>query len=239
MRVAIMQPYLFPYVGYFQLLHCADVFVLLDDVAFIQKGWVNRNRILVSQQAHLFTIPLAGSSQNRLIKDISLLPDHRTQRKLLVTIEQAYRSAPEFEQVFPLLKQLLHAPEPDLTTLVLDSLTCIQAHLGQPLPTTVRSSAIAKDPQLAGQKRILALCQALGATEYVNMQGGAALYSAADFARRGIALRFLQPTLTPYPQGSQAFVPGLSIIDVLMHNSPARVREFFGQGVLLPTTYLP
>lgn len=233
MRVASMQPYLFPYVGYFQLLHCADIFVLLDDVAFIQKGWVNRNRILVGQQAHLFTIPLAGSSQNRLIKDISLLPDLRTRRKLLATIEQAYRGASEFEQVFPLLTELLHAPESDLTTLVLDSLARIQAHLGQPLPTIVRSSAINKDPQLTGQERILALCQALGATEYVNMLGGAALYSAADFAGRGIALRLLQPTLTPYAQGSAAFVPGLSIIDVLMHNSPAHVRELFGQGVLL------
>jgi hypothetical protein len=135
--------------------------------------------------------------------------------------------------VFSLLAQLLHAPEPDLTTLVLASLARIYAHLGQPLATVVRSSAIAKDPQLTGQERILALCQALGATEYVNMLGGAALYSAADFARRGIALRFLQPTLTPYAQGSAAFVPGLSIIDVLMHNLPARVREFFGQGVLL------
>jgi hypothetical protein len=231
MRVAIMQPYLFPYVGYFQLLHHADVFVLLDDVAFIQKGWINRNQLLVGQKPYLFTIPLAGSSQNKLIKDINLLPVGRAQHKLLATIEQAYRAAPEFERVFPLVTQLLLSPEPDLTTLVHDSLQRITTQVG--LPTTIiRSSAVNKDPKLTGQGRILALCQALGGTEYLNMQSGAALYSADAFGRRGIALRFLAPTLAPYPQRGAAFVPGLSVIDVLMHNPPAHVRGLFGQGVL-------
>ena len=231
MRVAIMQPYLFPYVGYFQLLHHADVFVLLDDVAFIQKGWINRNQLLVGQKPYLFTIPLAGSSQNKLIQDISLLAVGRTQHKLLATIEQAYRAAPEFERVFPLVAQVLLSPEPDLTALVRDSLRRINALVGLPA-AIIRSSAVTKNPRLTGQDRILALCRALGATEYLNMQGGSALYAADEFAHQGITLRFLAPTLAPYPQRSAAFVPGLSIIDVLMHNSPACVRELFGQGTL-------
>lgn len=232
MRVAIMQPYLLPYLGYFQLLHGVDTFVLLDDVAFINKGWINRNRLLVSGAARLFTIPLAGSSQNKLIQDLRLHPDDRARRKLLATIRQAYRAAPEFGQVFPLVEAVLLSPEPDLTTLVLHSLTLLNAYVGRPVPL-VRSSALPKNDQATGQARIMAICQSLGASEYVNMAGGAALYSVPEFAAQGIKLTFLQPTLPPYPQGSGAFVPGLSIIDVLMHNSPIRTRELFRQAMLL------
>lgn len=232
MRIAVMQPYLFPYLGYFQLLHSVDTFVLLDDVAFINKGWINRNRLLVNQEAYLFTIPLAGSSQNKLIQDIGLHPDDRARRKLLATIRQAYSAAPEFAQVFPLVEQVLLSQEPDLTALVLSSLALINEYVGLPVPL-VRSSALAKSDQAIGQARIIAICQHLGAHEYVNMAGGAALYAAPEFARQGIKLTFLQPTLTPYRQGSTAFVPGLSIIDVLMHNSPMRARELFQQAMLL------
>jgi hypothetical protein len=232
MRVAIMQPYLLPYLGYFQLLHRVDTFVLLDDVAFINRGWINRNRLLVNGEAHLFTVPLAGSSQNKLIQDLRLHPDDRARRKLLATIRQAYRAAPEFAQVFSLAEAVLLSQEPDLTTLVLNSLTLINDYLGQPVPL-VRSSALARPGPATGQARIIAICQSLGASEYVNLVGGAALYAAPDFAAQGLQLRFLQPTLTPYRQGIGAFVPGLSILDVLMHNTPADVRELVRQGILL------
>lgn len=232
MRIAIMQPYLLPYLGYFQLLHRVDTFVLLDDVAFINRGWINRNRLLVNGEEYLFTVPLAGSSQNKLIQDLRLHPDDRARRKLLATIRQAYRAAPEFAQVLPLAEAVLLSQEPDLTTLVLNSLTLINDYLGRPVPL-VRSSALAGRGAATGQARIIAICQNLGASEYVNLVGGAALYSAADFAAQGLTLKFLQPVLPPYRQGSGAFVPGLSILDVLMHNSPARTRELVRQGILL------
>lgn len=232
MRVAIMQPYLLPYLGYFQLLHSVDTFVLLDEVAFINRGWINRNRLLVSGAAHLFTIPLAGSSQNRRIQDLRLHPDDRARRKLLATIRQAYRAAPEFERAFPLAEAVLLSPEPDLTTLALNSLTLLNDYFGRPVPL-VRSSALAGRGAATGQARLIAICQSLGATEYVNLAGGAALYSAADFAAQGLTLRFLEPNLAPYRQGSGAFVPGLSILDVLMHNAPAQVCELVRQGILL------
>jgi hypothetical protein len=230
MRVASMQPYMLPYLGYFQLLHSVDTFVLLDDVAFINKGWINRNQLLVNGAAHLFTIPLAGSSQNKLIQDLRLHPDDRARRKLLATIRQAYRAAPEFGRVFPLVEAVLLSQELDLTTLVISSLSLINSYVGLPVPL-VRSSALAKSSQATGQARIIAICQSLGASEYVNMAGGAALYAAPDFAAQGLKLTFLAPTLPPYPQGSGAFVPGLSIVDVLMHNSPIRVRELFKLGI--------
>ncbi len=227
-----MQPYLLPYLGYFQLLHSVDTFVLLDEVAFINRGWINRNRLLLNGAAHLFTVPLAGSSQNRRIQDLRLHPDDRARRKLLATIRQAYRAAPEFECAFPLVSEILLCQEPDLTTLVANSLTLINDYLGRPVPL-VRSSALAGRGAATGPARLIAICQQLGATEYVNLAGGAALYSAADFAAQGLTLRFLEPVLTPYPQGGGAFVPGLSILDVLMHNAPVQVGALVRQGILL------
>lgn len=231
-RIAAMQPYLFPYIGYFQLLHSVDTFVLLDDVTFIKKGWINRNRLLVKQANYLFTIPLAKGSQNKLIKDICLHPDDRVRQKLLSTIRQVYGAAPEFAHVFPLVAEVLLSKEPDLTALVLHSLLLINKYISMPV-SIVRSSALTKNNQGFGQARIMSICQSLGASEYVNMLGGAKLYSVAEFACQGIKLEFLQPTLTPYRQSNGSFTPGLSIIDVLMHNSPTRARELFQQRVLL------
>ncbi|AYA37126.1 hypothetical protein D3Y59_08705 [Hymenobacter oligotrophus] len=231
MRIAIMQPYLFPYVGYFQLLHCADAFVLLDDVAFIKKGWINRNRILVNGAEHLFTIPIASGSQNKLIKDTHLHTDQKCRRKVLTTIRQAYSTAPGLARFFPLIEHILLSSETDLTTLVLRSLQLINDYVAAPVPL-LRSSAIDKNNQLSGQGRIIELCKRLGATEYVNASGGVELYASSDFANAGIALRFLQPNLQPYPQGTTAFVPGLSVIDLLMHNTPEQARAMFGQGTL-------
>ncbi|WP_324671795.1 WbqC family protein [Hymenobacter sp. GOD-10R] len=226
-----MQPYLFPYLGYFQLLHCADTFVLLDDVAFINKGWINRNVLLVNCAKYLFSIPLLGSSQNKLIKDIRLYPDIRPRQKLLATIRQEYKTAIAFNDVFPLVEQILLSGEGDLTALVLESLRRINAHVNLSVPV-LRSSTITKDNGLVAQARIIEICQRLGAHEYVNLPGGAALYAAADFERQGIRLRFLQPALIPYSQRGQPFVPGLSIIDVLMHNRPNQVQQFFQQATL-------
>lgn len=232
MRVAIMQPYLFPYLGYFQLLHCVDTFVLLDDVAFIKKGWINRNLLLVNCAKYMFSIPLAGSSQNKLIMDTRLHSDARVRHKLLATIKQEYKATAEFDRVFPLVEYVLLSDEQDLTTVVQDSLQRINAHVDLPV-SIIRSSAVAKDNNLAAQARILELCQCLGADEYVNLLGGTTLYSAAEFARQGISLRFLRPTLVPYPQECAPFVPGLSIIDVLMHNTPAQAQQMFQRAVLL------
>ena len=72
MTVAIMQPYLFPYIGYWQLIHAVDTFVIFDDVNYIKKGYINRNNILVNGQKQTFTLELMSASQNKLINDIDI-----------------------------------------------------------------------------------------------------------------------------------------------------------------------
>ncbi len=86
MKIAIMQPYIFPYIGYFQLIHAADVFVFYDDVNYINRGWINRNRILLNGKDQLFTIPCKEASQNKLIKDIEVLADKKAFQKMLTTM---------------------------------------------------------------------------------------------------------------------------------------------------------
>lgn len=223
MRVAIMQPYLFPYIGYFQLLAAVDKFILLDDVTFIKRGWINRNQILARGQPMLFTIPLDHASQNRLIKDIRVHDDNRWRTKLFKTFEQCYRKAPYFFQVMPLIEQAL---EPALIAdCAVRSLELVAGYLELPIALGPKSTTYG-NTHMKGQGRILDLCVAEGATHYLNSPGGADLYNSGAFAEQGITLQFLSPQLLAYPQSSPVFVPSLSIIDLLMQVSAAEARTY-------------
>lgn len=222
--VAIMQPYFLPYLGYFQLIAAADVLVLLDDVHYIQRGWINRNRILLHGQPHLFTLPLLGASQNRLICDIERLPRSGWQEKFRRTLHQAYHHAPNYAAVAALLDRILACPALQLDVYLLHSLRELMAYLGLMTPL-VATSRVYDNAALRGQERILDICQREDATDYLNPIGGAQLYEHAAFRQRGLSLRFLKSRMVSYDQGGLPHIPDLSIIDVLMYNSPPVVRD--------------
>src|SRR5688500_18274261 len=111
MRVAVMQPYLFPYIGYIQLMSAVDHLVFLDDVAYINKGWINRNRSLQNGKDHLFTVPLLGASQNRLINSIEIADDGKWRTKFLRTIQMAYSKAPFYAETQPLIEGIIENKE--------------------------------------------------------------------------------------------------------------------------------
>jgi hypothetical protein len=225
MKLAIMQPYFFPYLGYFQLMAAVDRFVLLDDVAFINRGWINRNRILVSGKEQLVTVPLRQASQNRLIRDIEVCEEPPWREKFLKTLQQAYRRAPFFASAYACVEETLRTPSRDIGSLASASLQAVATHLG--IQTfVVRSSSVYENAALKGSERILDICRREGADEYFNAPGGRALYRAEDFRDRGMELHFVQPAPFRYSQlGGGDFVPWLSIIDVLMFNSPEAVAE--------------
>lgn len=219
-----MQPYIFPYLGYFQLLGAVDTFVVYDNIQYTKKGWINRNRMLANGQATVFTLPLASGSDYSDIRDRQLAADYAPE-KLLARFTGAYRRAPCFQQTLPLLQEVLRHPDRNLFAFLHHALVRTAAHLG--LDTEIRvSSTVPIDHDLTGQDKVLALCEALGATTYINPIGGVDLYSQSEFADRSIELRFLEMLPFAYPQLGPTFVPSLSIVDVLMHNSIDDVRHW-------------
>lgn len=223
MKLAVMQPYLFPYLGYFQLIHAVDRFAVLDDVNFINRGWINRNRILLDGEPHRFTVPLVKASQNRLIRDIAVAPGP-WQTKLLRTLEQAYGKAPFREPVLALVEGVLSQASGTIGDLAFASLRAVCGYVGLEREFVSSTSAYG-NASLKGQERILDICRREGASTYVNPPGGRELYEAAAFAAAGVDLRFLESLDSTYDQLGAPFQPGLSIVDVLMFNAPARTLE--------------
>ena len=220
-----MQPYLFPYIGYFQLVHAVDRFVVYDDVTFIKQGWINRNRVLINGHSSYFSVPVKHASSFTLIRDTLIGDDARWVEKALQTLDNAYRRAPEFGQVFPMVEAVLTRSTSRIAELALASLEAVAQFLD--IQTEwVKSSTRYGNAHLKGEERVLAICKAEGASEYVNASGGRELYERARFEAEGLSLRFLQPGPIAYSQFKDPFVPWLSIVDVLMFNPRETVRGF-------------
>ncbi len=229
--LAIMQPYFLPYLGYFQLMASADIFVLYDDVNFINRGWINRNRVNLNGTAHMLTIPLQHASQNKLICDIDISDDRNWRDKTLKTIRQAYAKASQYARVYPLVEAIIMHPVGNLADYLHHSLLTLHGHLGLP-SRLVGTSRTYGNQALKAQARIIDICQREHAERYVNAIGGIELYDRAAFEAHGLQLAFLRPALPTYDTGAVPFVPGLSIVDVLMHNSPDAMQEHLLAGTL-------
>ena len=154
MKVAVMQPYLFPYIGYWQLMNAVDQFVILDDVNYIVRGYINRNRILLHGQPYMFTIPIKKASQNRLIMDTELRFETEDKRKLLLTIRNAYKKAPYFETVMPIIEDIILNPEKDLTSYIRFSMENIIRYLDADIEI-LQSSEIEKKQNLKAGEKLL------------------------------------------------------------------------------------
>lgn len=213
-----MQPYFFPYLGYFQLIHAVDTFVIYDDVNYIKGGWVNRNYILCQQEKRRITLALEGASPNKLINQISV---GGNRVKLLKTLNQCYVRAPYFRRVFPLFEEILSHTENHLARFLYLALRQVSTYLGLQCTWHI-SSNLTKDNKLRGQEKVLAICEELGANQYINLPGGKALYDNKSFARRGVRLSFIEPKPVSYRQSSDDFVANLSIIDIMMFNDSLR-----------------
>ncbi|MBO6505223.1 MAG: WbqC family protein [Kordiimonadaceae bacterium] len=210
-----MQPYLFPYLGYVQLLRAADTFVLYDDAQFMKGGWINRNKILGQGGTQFITLNLQGASANKAINEVQV---GNNGHKLCKTIRQTYAQAKFKTEAMDFVQTSLMVKEKNLARLAGNSLISLAARLH--LPTRfLWSSELGRDTSLSGQDAVLDICSRLGASHYVNAEGGKELYSAGRFVSAGINLSFLIHDPVPYPQtrSVQAFEPRLSVVDVLMN----------------------
>jgi len=221
-----MQPYLFPYIGYYQLMHAVDRFVVYDDVTFIKQGWINRNRLLSNGRAVYFTVPLRRHSTDALIRDVEINDSHKPlwRVRLLKTFANVYRRAPLFERVYPLVERVIGGPFTRIADMARASLREVVDYLGMSV-SIVESAAVYGNAHLKGQARVIDTCLAERADDYVNAIGGQDLYSREAFLAHGIRLQFLSTAPIEYRQFNTPFVPSLSVIDLLMFNAPEQARE--------------
>ncbi len=224
-----MQPYLFPYIGYFQLINAVDEFVIYDDVNFIKQGWINRNRILLNKEPFMFSMQLSGASSFKKINEISIRKENE---KILKTLFHAYKKAPFYSQSIKLIKNVLDDEETNLAKFIGHTIVKLSEYLD--IKTNfIISSEIKKDNNLKSENKVIEICKILGATEYINTIGGVELYSKERFQDTGIKLEFLKPIFVEYKQFKNDFVPGLSIIDLLMFNSPDSIKKMLNKYELI------
>jgi hypothetical protein len=222
-KLAVMQPYVFPYLGYLHLMSAVDEFILFDDVQFIARGWIHRNQILVHGKPHVFTIPVQKHPRETPISEVRLTEFERFCEKFFKTLEAAYRKASFYDETRELVVRAF-APGVERISMLAERtliLLCEQLGIGSRI---LRASSFALPDSLRGVERILKLCELRSARTYVNASGGTELYRAADFESRGIELRFVESRFREYPQFSGPFVPHLSILDVLMFNGREGTR---------------
>ncbi|MBA3663510.1 MAG: WbqC family protein [Bacteroidetes bacterium] len=230
--LAIMQPYFMPYIGYFQLIKAADVFVIYDDVNYIKRGWINKNNILGTSGPQPFTLPVHKASQNKLINEIELFEMDKFRNKFFKTLEQVYRKSPQYPHALELLNSIFSFTQVNLSDFLKNSLktTCDYLEINTPI---VPSSATYNNNNLKAQDRILDICVQEKAQCYINPIGGVELYSQEKFESKGVELNFLKSHEIKYSQGNSDFVPYLSIIDVLMFNSKDEIKELLNKYTLI------
>ncbi len=222
-----MQPYLFPYIGYFQLIYASDTFVFYDDVNFINRGWINRNRVLLNSKDQLITISCKDASQNKLIKDIQVLDDPKNFQKTLLTIQAAYKRAPHFVNVFPIIESIFEIePGSSIADMAIDSVLKICKYLGLERAFKI-SSMEYNNRELKKADRLIDICHIEGINHYINASGGREIYTKEYYGSKGINLNFLISEKYEYMQYKNEFVPCLSIIDILMFNEKEEIVSKF------------
>jgi hypothetical protein len=236
MRVVVMQPYFFPYLGYFQLFQACDLFVVYDDVQYIKNGWINRNRILINGLPAYVTLPVLREPFRLKINQRQYQIDSRILEKFLCKIEGAYRKAPHYDAVMPIIQSIMAYPDSNVAAFNTNLLKRLAAHLGFPVPI-VEASKLDMEPNLSGEHRVIAVCRAVDASSYINPIGGIKLYSAEAFAHTGLGLTFLCPRPSEYKQFSEHHVRNLSIIDVLMFNTLDQTRKLLTEYCLLHPSF--
>lgn len=233
MKIAIMQPYILPYIGYFQLINAVDAFVVYDNIEFTKKGWINRNRILVNGKDDYFTIPLKKDSDYLNINHRYISESYtKDKTKIVARISELYKKSPYFSEVFPLIEDIFYYNELNLFDFVFYSIKSISTYL-EITTKFIVSSTITIDHSLRSQDKVIAICNELNSTSYLNPIGGVELYSKEIFSNNGLQLNFIKSNPIEYEQFAYAFVPWLSIIDVLFFNSKEKVKTFLNEYTII------
>lgn len=232
-KLGIMQPYFFPYIGYFQLMKAVDTFIIYDNIEYTKKGWINRNRIWLHDKEIYISLPLKKDSDFLSIVDREISEEWNKQKKRIINqIEEAYRKAPYFKEVFPFVIDCLNFNEKNLFLFIENSVRMIATYLN--IDTAIiKSSSILGNEEFKGQDKVLKICELQKANTYINAIGGQELYSKEEFKDKGIDLFFIKQKDISYSQFNGNRIPCLSIIDVLMFNNKEEIQILLNQYELI------
>ncbi len=229
-----MQPYFFPYIGYFQLINSVDIFVIYDKIQYTKKGWINRNRILLNKKESMITLPIKKDSDflnvnERFLSDNWLIESI----KILNLVREAYRKAPYFDMVYPIINECINYDSRNLFKFIFNSINLIIDYL-EIETQIILSSSININHELKAEDKVISICNELETSIYINPIGGLELYSKDKFMENGLDLFFLKTNDLVYQQcNNSTFISNLSIIDVLMNNSKEKVKEMLDKYTIL------
>lgn len=230
MKIAIMQPYFLPYIGYWQLINSVDVFVVYDNIQYTKKGWFNRNRFLQNGQAKIFSLPL--KKDNSYLDVIErFISDEYKREKLISVFKNAYCKAPFYKENFEIIEKIIRNNDQNLFNYTYNSIKELCNYLDIKTEIIV-SSSININHDLKGKNKVITICKELKADEYINSIGGVELYDKNEFFNNNIHLEFLKPQKIEYQQFNDVFVENLSIVDVLMFNDKKTIHKILEDYVL-------
>jgi len=229
MKLGIMQPYLFPYIGYFQLINHVERWIAFDDVQYISKGWVNRNRIIHpdnEKQWQYITVPAKKHSRSTKINEIEITDNVDWKSEIIGKLSIYKKKAPNYSITKEFVEECLSFDADNLSDFIINAIrqTCAYVDINTKIDVQSEMGLVIQDVAHPGQWA-LKISEQCGASEYVNPYNGASIFAKQEFDARGIKLRFLKSRLSPYIQRQGFFTPGLSIIDVLMWNDHLAIKE--------------
>ncbi len=225
-RLAIMQPYFLPYMGYWQLINDVDEFIVYDTIKYTKKGWINRNRFHSNGVDKLFSLPLKNDSDFLFVKDRSLAADF-DRSKLIRQLGNAYTGAPFFHHHFSLIEDIINYPDQNLFGYIFNSIQKICEFLDIKTPLIISSNILSGHEDAKGQDKVINLCHARNATDYINPIGGLDLYDKQTFKSENINLSFIRARALDYTydNGKQC-LPHLSILDLMMHCPRDQIKSY-------------
>jgi hypothetical protein len=235
LRLSIMQPYIFPYIGYFHLINSSDKIVFCDDVTYIKQGWINRNRIISNNAPLFFSVPIQEKSSLKLIKNTLVKNDTFPiwRIKFLKTIKYSYSKAPNFEPSYKLIDSVLNSDFDSISDLAINSITSIYDYLGLEI-NYLKSSLISPNCEGIDKiDRVANITKGLGYNKFINPIGGKDLYSKKVFKQRDVDLYFVKSMPLTYKQFNSKHIEWLSIIDIIMFlNKEEIINKFSAYNII-------
>lgn len=217
---AIMQPYLFPYIGYFNLVQESDIFVFYDDVNFIKQGRINKNNIIINQQEYNFKVPIKNKSQNRLICETEILDKNYFLDNFINQLSRSYKKAEFFNETIDYIYKTFSINSNFISKVAIESIKNFFEYIEVEKNFLISSDSFHNSKHLDKSDRLIEISKILSCKRYVNTIGGLDLYKKEYFSSRNLHLNFIKPKILNYNHvNSNFFIPKLSIIDLMMNLS--------------------